>query len=575
MISTLTGSLGLVKKRQYQTARSEIPNDVLELALAYGRNPTTFMSFYKGFQFFHWNNGTQSGVISYVETQTAWVGAGDPIASPECHTECLRAFFAAAHANGKQALLLPVSPSTAELARQMGYFTIQIGSDPWFSLTGDRNRSDFLQLLPIAKQLRSEGGKVSAFDPDFISQAERAELNGLTEKWLESRKCAPLGFLNRLEPWALSKHKRYFKLTYEGAIQGFLAAVPVPGRNAWYLVDLIRHPNATAGTTELLIIEAMDQLRSEGAEAVTLGMSPLANTIDAERRHHPRAHAVLDFVFDKLSFFYGFKSLFQYKNKFRPDSWESSYLVVLSPRMNSQAGIALFGAIFPQGLLSTTFLSLSQSLGYWTPARVISSMLSGRVVPLPLPSTWSGACKKSRLTLSLIALQAVSYLAFGTIGNFMWSKFSSHPFSLQALADIIGAGFSHTNVAHLFVNSGLLLIFGSSVELVLGARFFLGIYLAGLLLTNPICGWILSTTLKLAGANSLYSHFIQESDVGNSLAVFALIGSLIWIGRYPRILAATFTMITIAYCVLHGGLLPANHLFALLIGYGIARKSIK
>ena len=155
-----------------------------------------------------------------------------------------------------------------------------------------------------------------------------------------------------LDPFMHESHKKYFAARVDGKLVGFLAASPIPARKGWYLEDILREPSAPQGMATLLVFEALQYLKAEGAELATLGTAPLAtdgpDDIPTERKVVARA---LDVAADRLSSFYNFEGLRRFKGKFVPSWWENEY--VIGPRgvtMPPRVAYAVVRALVPGGL---------------------------------------------------------------------------------------------------------------------------------------------------------------------------------------------------------------------------------
>ena len=393
-------------------AEATSSQDIMEFVLKEGKTSTSFLSLYSGFKYFEKNWNGQRGVIAYVDTPTAWVGASDPIVDGadldhSYAAEMIMDFFKAAKSHFKVAILLPVSKEIAERLRSKGYFTIQIGKEPWFSLKSDEHsKAGVLQKLNVAKQLSSKGARVEMFDPIRISAREHIELEVLTQDWLSSRKSSPLGFLNRLEPWVGVDQKKYFRVIIRDRQVGYLAAVPIHGRKAWYLVDLIRARDAPLGTTELLIAEAMEQLKKQNYVEVSLGMSPLVPVSEAEGVFHPNIYSLMNFVYEKLNIFYNFKPLFTYKEKFRPTSWEPIYLISSSSLFDFRTSYGIFSALNPKGLFSVIGSNLARMLRRIQIRKMIFGPLSPELALRGLPHHFFDFLFRIKITMALIAINS-------------------------------------------------------------------------------------------------------------------------------------------------------------------------
>jgi phosphatidylglycerol lysyltransferase len=265
----------------------DVESRVREAIRLHGGNSNSFLSLYKGFRYLE----LESGAIAYADTRKAWVGAAEPLVEKARMEAALKGFAEKAAATGKVAMAFPVSDDVARLARTLGYEAVKIGSEPIFDFSTYKPDID---LVHTAKRLHVRGAVVREFRPEELSGAEKYELEQITEEWLQSRKMVTLSFLNTVDPWALSKDKRYFSISLRGELLAFVAAVPVWKRNGWYLIDLLRRHVTPAGSTELLILEAMRILRDSGAKDVTLGVAPLADLRPFPDPDHPMTYRVLD-----------------------------------------------------------------------------------------------------------------------------------------------------------------------------------------------------------------------------------------------------------------------------------------
>jgi phosphatidylglycerol lysyltransferase len=143
---------------------------------------------------------------------------------------------------------------------------------------------------------------------------------------------APMGFLVDVQPFDFASERRYFVAEREGAVVGFLAAVPIYARRGWLLEDFLRDPRAPNGTAELLIDAAMRALADEGSRYVTLGLAPLSGPVSGWLRAARRLSSPL----------YDFAGLRAFKAKLRPHRWEPVYLAYPS---GASSHVALVDAL--------------------------------------------------------------------------------------------------------------------------------------------------------------------------------------------------------------------------------------
>jgi phosphatidylglycerol lysyltransferase len=131
----------------------------------------------------------------------------------------------------------------------------------------------------------------------------------------------------------------------EREVVGFTVFSPVPNRNGWLVEQIIRAHGAPNGTAELLLDTAVHTVASDGANYVTLGLSPLS-----ERGAPPSVgeplwlKLVLRWVRVHGRRFYNFGGLDAFKAKFNPEAWEPIYAIADSPRFPPRALYAIAGA---------------------------------------------------------------------------------------------------------------------------------------------------------------------------------------------------------------------------------------
>ena len=318
--------------------------ELLRLQSLHGYNAHSLVSIAPGARL--WRTEEIDGAVVYGEFGRVWLAAGDPLASEEETLELARLFVLAARRRGRVAAFVPTTERFAREAARLGLGALKVGAAPYFVLMSWAPRGD------RAKKVRA-GVYVEAVET--ASESLRRETESLCRRWLNSRRAATsFGWLFLLDPFQHADHKRFFAARDSaGMLVGFLAASPIPARGAWYLEDVLRHPEAPAGTADMLVVEALQHLAASGARLATLGTSPLAR--EGERAvpagHFPRVERALPAVAARLGGFYNFDGLRRFKSKFAPSWWESEY--VLAPEgvtIPARVAYAIVRAIVPGGL---------------------------------------------------------------------------------------------------------------------------------------------------------------------------------------------------------------------------------
>jgi phosphatidylglycerol lysyltransferase len=235
----------------------------------------------------------------------------------------------------------------------LGLRAVKIGSAPYFDLATWAPRGDRAKKARAGVNQARRAGvhvqKVMKVDETLVR-----ETASLCKSWRTTRRSAiGFGWLFTVDVFEHKERKKYFTARdMTGTLVGFLAASPIPARDGWYLEDVLRKKDAPKGTTGLLVIEALDLLKREGASLATLGTAPLALevNIDPAVNESPRFAKVARVVATCFSVFYNFNGVRRFKGKFAASWWENEY-VLMSPNLTAPPLIirAFLHAIVPAG----------------------------------------------------------------------------------------------------------------------------------------------------------------------------------------------------------------------------------
>lgn len=407
------------------TGPSLTHGQIIQLIQKYGFGSNAAMSLYEGFQFFTIPALNEHGAIAFYNTKSAWVGAADPLTSQSNLAAILSEFAKSANKNGKVAILVPTSTATAQVAKELGYRVIMVGSEPYFDLKRyPPSGNTWIDVVPTAKIFHQKGAKVSEFTPASLDGARKAELDKILQEWLNSRKISPLGFLNRVEPWILAKEKKYFVIEDEQGPISFIAALPIWARKGWYLIDVLRRTSTPVGSTELLILQSMRLLSEQGFEQVSLGIAPLSGLDQlAPEVADQKIHRFLQVVFEKGNQFYNFKTLEQFKQKFKPTSHEPAFLLFYPPRLRPKIAIGMLQAVLPNGILRTLISRLKRILVNIDIPALVKGLLSETTVVRSAPPSFSRLLLRCRLTSILTLALPLLAVFFNSILWNLWIGF--------------------------------------------------------------------------------------------------------------------------------------------------------
>ena len=127
------------------------------------------------------------------------------------------------------------------------------------------------------------------------------------------------------------KDVRYFWAFKDERLVGFAFFDPMyrDGKVYGYIHNIARLDDTCPnGTNDLIILTALEKLKEEGYQVLSLGLSPLAGIEDDKLACHKGISSILKFMFKHCEFVYPFQGNFFHKEKYRSRK-EQTYLAIL------------------------------------------------------------------------------------------------------------------------------------------------------------------------------------------------------------------------------------------------------
>jgi phosphatidylglycerol lysyltransferase len=258
---------------------------------------------------------------------------GDPLGDPGAAPDAVAAFLDLCRRQGWRPSFYQVTATHLDAYRAAGLRSVKVGEDAQigladFSLAGKR----FKNLRNDLRRIEKAGVALEVWGPDAPPSAEAvADMAAISEGWRRARRAKEGSFaMGGFAPDSdLFRASRYFvaRDTASGRMLAFTTFVPVfgVGRTRGWALDLMRRrPDALHGVMDFLIISAAQRFGEEGADMVSLGLSPLAGA-DDDSETAALSH-VRRFLFTRLNRVYNFQGLHTFKSKFATD-WEARYLI--------------------------------------------------------------------------------------------------------------------------------------------------------------------------------------------------------------------------------------------------------
>ncbi len=528
-----------------------------ECVKKFGNRTSSFITLYPEFSDIKLKNGHARGVVK----KNKLIMASEPQCKEELRAEELQRL-----AKERSVCIFPVSKKLSDHLLEKKFTTFQIGSEPIFLLQ-EYFKTEPLEFLPLARSLKKRGAEVISVLPEEI-EIYGKELQRLFKEWKDKKKIS-LSFLNQVDPFFKSEHKRFFILKLRNKITAFMSAVPFFYGGeilGYYLNDIIRAKTARSGSSELLIIEGMRILKEEGFLEVRLGMAPLANIKSQDFKS-----MIMRIVFNNFHTGYNFLGLYNFKNKLNPSRWDDLYLASSEKSILKNLK-SIFDAHFPKGFLFLMqfliALKAKDQLRFRPEVKKYLQINSGQELYIKtlkeffLATKWTHCFVFSFITLHLLKVSTDFALTLFGLSAYV-------PGNVTPLG-LIFSPFFHNDYFHLFGDQLSFYISGVMLERILGAKRFLILVAVGLFLSNPVTHAICYPVLKFF-PNLYENNFLAERDVGSSNAIFTLIGALGILFVKNNWLFVPFILYAVFIAFSLQSFLAIHHLTAIFMGYVLMR----
>lgn len=280
-------------------------------------------------------NETKNAFIMYAVEGRSWIAMGDPVGPGPSVDELLWNFRDECEYYDSWPVFYQVREQFTSRYIDLGLTLLKLGEEARvnladFSLEGGERKVMRYHYHKIQKQGYAFDIVPVSEVPDIID-----ELNEISDQWLVSKNAREKGF-------SLGYFNRNYIMNFPCAVIRQAGEI-VAFANLWMTglkyelsLDLMRHaaglPN---GVMDYLFIELIRWGQDNGYQWLNLGMAPLSGVVPKDIT--PAWNKLASLIYRHGEYFYNFKGLRNYKEKFNP-VWESRYLA-------SPGGLALPGVL--------------------------------------------------------------------------------------------------------------------------------------------------------------------------------------------------------------------------------------
>lgn len=341
----------LIRTRRPQSAIDR--ERVIELLKTYGGSNISWMTTWPRNVYFV--TADDQAVVTYQVHAGAAIVLGDPIGAPASRARALIEFARFCDERGYLPCVFSCTDEALPQADELRWQHVQIAEDtivdlPELEFVGRNWQAVRTAMNRAAKSNVSFSMGPLREQPFSVVQQAR----GISEQWVSDKAMPEMGFtLGGIDEALDPEVQVGIAMDENGRMQGITSWLPVFGPDGtvtgWTLDVMRRHPEGEfRPVMEFMIASSALAFKDAGALTASLSGAPLARAdADAEIAG---MESLLNSLGELMEPLYGFRSLHQFKAKFRP-RYEPMYLCYPDEAALPRIGIAITRAYLPDATL--------------------------------------------------------------------------------------------------------------------------------------------------------------------------------------------------------------------------------
>jgi lysylphosphatidylglycerol synthetase-like protein (DUF2156 family) len=282
------------------------------------------------------------GIIGYHEGTRCMVVVGDPLCAPEDMIKLSNAFHAFSKERKRNVVyMLATSPFVELSLRDSPKSFMQIADelivDPANNpIEGSKGR----KLRNKISHAQRDGLEVK----EYIREDKDLEesISNAASEWLKQRK-GPQLYLANVNLFEERVGKRWFYAEKNGNIVGVLLLNRLESKKGWLFNLLMATPEAPWGTSEMLAVKTLEQLRNEDCHYVTFGVVT-GDSIGEIKGMGPITVWFAHFGYKLANWFFDLTGRKKYWTKFQPKS-DTTYLLLNTPKIGVRDVVDIMRAL--------------------------------------------------------------------------------------------------------------------------------------------------------------------------------------------------------------------------------------
>jgi lysylphosphatidylglycerol synthetase-like protein (DUF2156 family) len=300
-------------------------------------------------------SGDNMAVVPYVLSGNFAVALANPIGHPARRPIAIVDFIIFCRQQDWEPIFYLVTDELMPYYKQTGLSLFKIGEGArlkpdHFHLKGQ----DFQNARTLRNRAHRLGIRFRWYDASQgLDDLLERQLAVISHRWLEMKKAREMSFdMGSFSIDDIRRNGAAVALDSNGKPMAFATWRPfAQGRGR--ALDLMRGLPEARNLMDFVLIESLSLFNSIGVTSIDLGLAPLANTEQAPSRLVAE-EKVVQFLFENLNHIYGYKSLFEFKRKYRPH-WRSRYVAYRRGVHLPLVGLTLVRVHAPAGVWNFLF----------------------------------------------------------------------------------------------------------------------------------------------------------------------------------------------------------------------------
>jgi phosphatidylglycerol lysyltransferase len=328
--------------------RTEHREKARRLIALYGRDPFDSYALLNDKKYFFARGGET--VVPYVLSGNLAITLADPIGPAEDRPAAISEFAAFCRHRDWEPVFYEVAEELVPYYEKAGFCVFKIGEEArlrtgHFHLKG----GDFQNLRTACNFAHKHNITFRWYEPGRpVDDAMMRQLTEISREWLERKHAREMTFdMGAFSEEVVRHHGIGVAIDASGNAIAFATWRSFAGGSGRTL-DLMRTQQNGRNVMDFVLVESIRHFQSQGIDDISLGNAPLANAVDVPAKLQTEDKAV-QFLFKNLNSIYGYKQLFDFKRKYRPQ-WQGRYVAYHRGVHLPLVGLALVRVHSPGGV---------------------------------------------------------------------------------------------------------------------------------------------------------------------------------------------------------------------------------